>query len=480
MAKIVDSFVKSSNKHASDDVIILSPLDQIMPRFYIHLILCLPAQAFSKEDQTTIFSTLKKGLQKTLAEIPYLGGVVVEDKAKRGGVHIAPGLGVLLRLKDLRYDTDMSYQKMKNSHFPLSNFGDDMKAPVDQLSLESNPPVMAAQVNIVQGGVLLAMGIHHNVMDGAGFATVIQAWATNTKTSFLSSGASGSEAAKPGFLPYSSLDRSSLFKASATAEVDPQVKIKDYPQYKLDLTPPIKDIKDGPTALSTSKPPPMTLAVFYFAASKLAALKYSASPSSSFISTNDALCALLWSSITRARKLPGRSTENHKPLHSRLGLAVNGRGRLSPTLPPSYLGNVILCPSILLPVSTVSKNTELSSIASTIRTAITEMNNDRVQDVITLINALPNVTDLKVAHNSFLGPDLAITSWRDMGLIGLDWGTGMGKVEAVRHPKDGFDGLCIVLPALADGGLEVLVGLENGAMKRLKEDESFMAVAEMR
>ncbi|MCJ1263733.1 hypothetical protein MMC22_003603 [Lobaria immixta] len=446
MSKFVDSFVKSSNKHASNDVIILSTLDQIMPRFYIHLILCLPAQAFSKEDQTTIFFTLKKGLQKTLVEIPYLGGVVVEDKAKGGQVHIAPGLGVLLRLKDLRYDTDMSYQKMKNSHFPMSNFGDDMKAPVDQLSLESNPPVMAAQVNIVQGGVLLAMGIHHNVMDGAGFATVIQAWASNTKTSFLSSGASGNEAAKPGFLPYSSLDRSSLFKASATAEVDPQVKIKDYPQYKLDLTPPIKDLKDAPTALLTSKPPPMTLAV----------------------------------SITRARKLPGRSTENHKPLYSRLGLAVNGRGRLSPTLSPSYLGNVILCPSILLPVSTVSKTTELSSIASTIRTAITEINNDSVQDVITLTNALPNVTDLKGAHNSFLGPDLAITSWRDMGLIGLDWGTGMGKVEAFRHPKDGFDGLCIVLPALADGGLKVLVGLENGAMKRLKEDESFMAVAEMR
>lgn len=480
MAKFVDSFVKSSNKHASDDLVFLSPLDQIMPRFYIHLILCLPAQVSSKEDQTTIFSALKKGLQKTLVEIPYLGGVVVEDKANRNKVHIAPGLGVLLRLKDIRYDTDMSYQKMKNSHFPLSNFGDDMKAPVDQLSLESNPPVMAAQVNIVQGGILLAMGIHHNVMDGAGFATVIQTWASNTKTSFLSNGASGSEAAKPSSLPYSSLDRTSLLKASAPADIDPQVNIKDYPQYKLDLTPPIKDLKDAPTALSTSKPPPMTLAVFYFAASKLAALKYSASSSSSFISTSDALCALLWSSITRARKLPGRSTETHKPLYSRLGLAVNGRGRLSPTLPPSYLGNVIVCPSILLPVSKLSQKTELNSIASTIRTAITEIDNDSVHDVITLINSVPNVTDLKWAHNSFLGPDLAITSWRDMSLIGLDWGTGIGKVEAVRHPKDGFDGLCIVLPALADGGLEVLVGLENGAMEWLKEDESFMAVADLR
>lgn len=481
MAKLMESFVKLSNHQATDDVVNLSPLDQIMPRLYTRLILFLPTQPSSMQDQTFIFSALEKGLQKTVAEIPFLGGVVGEDKHDSGKVHVAPGPGVPFCLKNLEDDSDMSYQKLKDSHFPLSSLGGDIKAPEDMISLGSNPPVMAAQVNIVEGGVLLAIGIHHSAMDGVGFATVVQTWARNTKLNLLLNGLSEDEVANPNSLTYRSLDRNPLMKTSRTADVDPQVKIKDHPQYKLEPTPPPpQETEDAPTAPPTFTLPPMTPTVFYFAASKLAALKSVTIPSSSFISTNDALCALLWSSITRARTLPEDSTGGQEAPSSLLGFAVNGRGRLSPPLTPSYLGNVNLYASARLPISTLSKNTELKNIASAVRTANYELSNDRIQDVIALITSLPNVTDLKPGFNSFLGPDLAITSWRDMGLIGLDWGAGIGKVEAVRIPKVGFDGLCIVLPALEDGGLEVLVGLEDGAMERLKGDESFLAVAEVR
>lgn len=481
MAKAMDYFVKASNDQATDDLISLSPLDQIMPRLYTRLILCLPTKVSSEEDHAIIFSALEKGLQKTLVEIPYLGGVVAEDNDKSGKVHIEPGPGVFLCLKTLGDGADMPYPNLKDSHFPPSRLGGDVKAPGDMVLLGSTPPVMAAQVNIVQGGVLLAIGIHHSSMDAAGFATVLKLWASNTKTSFLSDGPLGDEAAKLNSLPSNSLDRNPLMKASTAADGDPKVKIKEHPQYKLQPTPPPpKETENASTAPPTFALPPMTPTVFYFAAAKLAALKSSINPSSSFISTNDALCALLWSSITRARTLPENITEGQETPSSLLGFAVDGRRRLSPPLPSSYIGNVNIYASARLPTSTLSKNMELGSIASAIRTAITEVDNDRIQDVIALITSLPNVTDLKPGFNYFLGSDLAITSWRDMGLIGLDWGTGIGKVEAVRLPKVDFDGLCIVLPELADGGLEVLVGLEDGAMERLKGDEAFMAVAEVR
>lgn len=64
-----------------------------------------------------------------------------------------------------------------------------------------------------------------------------------------------------------------------------------------------------------------------------------------------------------------------------------------------------------------------------------------------------------------------------MGLAGLDWGDAVGKVQSIRIPKTGFDGLCIVLPALEDGGLEVLIGLEDEAMGMLKGDEGFVRFA---
>lgn len=480
----MDVFVRSSNEKGKDDSVTLSPLDQIMPRLYVRLILCLQPQGSLEEDRAMIFSALEKGLENTLAEIPYLGGVVSGDDDHSGKVRITPGAGVLLHLNNLEDNNDMSYQTLKDSHFSHSSLdteSSNVKALAEILSPESNPPVMVARVNIVKGGLILAIGIHHSVMDAAGFATVLKTWAGHTKTSFLSPGASGDEAAKPNLLPPNSLDRNPLIKASMAAGVDPQVKIKDHPQYKLQPTPPIqKDTKDAPTTPPTFTLPPMTLTVFYFAVSKLAALKLSASPSSSFISTNDALCALLWSSITRARTLPENTAEGRETPSSRLGFAVDGRRRLSTPLPPSYLGNVNIYASTRLPVSTLSKNAELKSIASAIRSAITEIDNDRIQDAIALINSIPNVTDLKPAFNSFLGPDLAITSWRDMELVGLDWGAGIGKVEAVRLPNVAFDGLCVVLPALADGGLEVAVGLESSAMERLKRDEAFLTAAEVR
>lgn len=475
----MDSFVKASNDLATEDLVILSPLDQIMPRVHVPLVLYLPTQVSSEKDHATIFSALEKGLQRTLVEIPYLGGVVGQDKDNSGKVHIAPGPGVLLRLKILGDDTEKSYQNLKDSHFPSL---EGIKAPVEIMPPGSNLPVMAAQVNIIQGGVLLATSFHHSVVDAAGFATVLKTWASNTNKIPHSDGASGDGAAKPNSLPSNSLDKSSLMKALMATEIDPLVRIKKHPQYKLETTPlRSKETKDAPIAPPTFTLPAMTPTVFHFAAPKLAALKFSASPSSgSFISTNDALCALLWSSITQARTLSENATEDQETPSSILGMAVDGRRRLSPALPASYVGNVTIYASARLPISILSQNTELKGIASAIRTAITELDNDHIQDVIALVTSLSNVTELKPDLKRMLGRDLAITSWREMGLIGLDWGARIGKVEAVRLPKGGFDGLCIILPELAEGGLEVLVGLENGAMERLKEDETFMAFAEMR
>lgn len=76
--------------------------------------------------------------------------------------------------------------------------------------------------------------------------------------------------------------------------------------------------------------------------------------------------------------------------------------------------------------------------------------------------------------------DVKETSWRDMGISGLDWGQETGKVERLRILATAVDWFILVLPALKDGGLEVFVGLEAGAMGRLIADEDLRRFAEMR
>lgn len=459
MAKTTDSIVHPHGDKPMEEIIALTPLDQIMPRVYTRLILCIPMLSTSSENQATALASLKKGLSETLTQIPFLSDVLGDEEDGSGRVHIAPGSGVLLRGKDLTEDSHLAYQKLKDAAFPLSSLDGDVLAPVGMMSSEPAPPIMAAQANFVVGGLLLTVCLHHSALDAAGVATVVRTWAGNTKLSGDSK--SGSETLDP--LPSEALNRTPLINNSSSSKVDPNEKIKDFPQYKLTPPPPPPKADDPPPTFTL---PPMTAAIFHFSASALAALKSAATPApptESYISTNDALCALLWHSITKARQLP-------TPTTSMLGFAIDGRKRLNPPLPPTYLGNVNIYAS-------TQTTTDLPPTATQIRTAITSITPTHIQNLTTLISALPLVTALQPAFNSFLGPDLAITSWRDMRLAGLEWGSLIGKVESTRLPGAAFDGLCIVLPELEDGGLEVLIGLEDGAMGRLRGDEEFTKFA---
>ncbi|CAG8717176.1 31795_t:CDS:1, partial [Racocetra persica] len=82
----------------------------------------------------------------------------------------------------------------------------------------------------------------------------------------------------------------------------------------------------------------LTTKIFRFSQDDLKRLRdyYSAGiPNGSWISTNDALVAHFWRTLTRARNLD-LNTEVF------CSIALNGRDRLNPPIPESYCGNVVL------------------------------------------------------------------------------------------------------------------------------------------
>lgn len=457
----------------------LSPLDHIIPRVYIRLILCIPLHSTSPEAQATSLASIKQGLQQTLIQVPFLGGTIAGGNDNGGRIHIAAGPGVMLRSKVLTEDTSLSYAKLRDAQFPLSSLDDNIVSPLGMLPTGSAPPVMAAQTNFVEGGLLLTVCLHHSALDAAGTSTVLKLWAGNAKL-----GLDSMPNAVFASLPPEALDRSPLMGHSSTPDANLREKMIDYPQYKLIPTPPLplpkedKAVQPSPSLYL----PAMTAVLFHFPASALKELKTVASPPSSttfgsHISTYDALCAFLWHSITNARRLP-IATPPDPPATSMVGFAVDGRKRLDPPLPATYLGNAILYGSTGADIAKLTMS-NLPTTASQIRKAITAVDPTFIRNIIGLVSGLPDVTAL-VPGFDMLGPDLAVTSWRDMDLVGLDWGERIGEVESVRIPKIAFDGACIVLPELKDGGLEVIVGLKNEAMDRLKADEDFAKFASVR
>lgn len=480
MTKTVSCMVKSLGSQSEGKIWRLSPLDQIITPLYIRSALCMPAAAPTPKDQETLFQSLQLGLQQTLTQIPFLGGVLRKDNDCSGRLQIASGPGILFRLVDLTDDSSLSYRELRDAHFPSHVFNGDVLAPVGPVPENSGSPVMAAQANFVRYGLLLTVCFHHFAVDAAAVGSVLKAWAENTRWNHDT----GSELKLVEPFPPELLDRTPLFGSGSQ---DPKENIRYYPQYKLlSATTPQTPEKSSNQAEPSAPPtiPPIRSAVLYFSASNLSALKALASPTASsdtsYISTNDAFSALLWSSITKARGLASHHKKDPNPPQSRLLFSINCRKLFDPPVPSSYLGNVIIYSSADQPISVLENPSELSTTASAIRKAVTKVSNHHVQGLISLINSLTTPADLQPNMNCFLGPDLAMTSWRDMGVSGLDWGRGIGKVERLRVLATAFDGIILVLPALEDGGLEVFIGLEAEAMERLIKDEDLLRFVEVR
>jgi len=256
-------------------------------------------------------------------------------------------------------------------------------------------------------------------------------------------------------------------------------------------------------------PPDISTAIFFFPAPALSTLKTLLStflPPSTYISTNDALSALCFACLTHARH-PTPTT----PLD--LAITLDGRRLLSPPLPANWLGNVTLHAQISAPLSSVTPPTipALSALAPRLRERILALDTAYVDN---LVASLSNVEDVSRITPSFIwgrktGEGMLVASWAGQGWYGVQWGAEVGcGCERMRLPKVRFaryNGFCVVFPRVGgvgggkgkgrcegvgmegvgevDGeggkgvenveeeGLEVMVGLERGAMSRLMEME---------
>ncbi|KAF4636114.1 hypothetical protein G7Y89_g1971 [Cudoniella acicularis] len=445
-----DIFPKPSAKQK------LSPLDMNMPRMYgSRWILCFPLSADA--DRVNVYEKLKEGLAHTIASIPWIAGEIgLEDGSdpENNRIKVVEGTGgVEFRCKDLTSILP-SYTKLKKDNFPFSKLTTPLISPLQVL--QASQPVLAAQANFIEGGLLLTVGVHHSVCDAIGLDTILETWALNT--SAVASSRSFSE-----YDPISN-DRMPLSQGHSA-------NIADFPEYMILPTPPTDRTQMGPPAFEM---PPMTSKIFYFSLEHLAGLKTAAKA----YSTNDALCAFFWHHITAARNPNTNASDIEKT--SNILFAVNIRGRTSPPLPPTYLGNASLgAITQRLPITSLKDpESGLAVAAAAIRSAVNNSNTpNRVPLTIGLLSSRPDAQDFKFACHGFLGPDLTSTSWADIGVRKRKWGV-LGKPEGFRMPYEAADGTIAVLPRLEDGGLEVMAALESRAMERMVGSGEFVRFAE--
>ncbi|CZR69033.1 related to trichothecene 3-O-acetyltransferase [Phialocephala subalpina] len=296
----------------------LSALDMNMPRLYgSRWILCFPLLAGI--DKAQAFENLRRGLAHTISSIPWISGDVGPEEGsdpESSRVQVVEGSGgVEFRYKDLT-GVLPSYIELKKDNFTFSKLTTPLISPLKVI--QEPQPVMVAQANFIEDGLLLTVGVHHSVCDGSAFDHILEIWAHNT-------GVTRDSGAYSQYDPVSN-DRTPLCEGLPA-------NIADFPEYVLMPTPPTDPTQMAPP---TFQLPPMTVKIFYLSPEHLTDLKIAAEA----FSTNDAVSAFFWHHMTKARNPSNDPTEDEKT--SAALFAVNIRGRTSPPLPATYLGNALL------------------------------------------------------------------------------------------------------------------------------------------
>ena len=451
---------------AAPQSISLSPMDQAALRVYVQLVLCFPLPGSRPTEHKEIYSKLSIGLARTLSEIPIIGGTIVAEDGDSGRVRIdiAEGYGGKLIRQDFTGKSSglgYSYEELQKEYFPTSLLDPDKLAPLKKVPDYLEPaPVMAAQANFFDDGLILTVCCHHSALDASSIATILKRWAENT-------GADATMKISEELLA-TSIDRAPMMPGQSGATM------ADFPEYKVSNDKP-------PEELLWGSGPGKEYCIFSFSKSHLEELKnLSSQPniSSGRISTNDALSAFLWHHITLARHRRRQNPENSEG-PANLAIAINGRERLSPPLSVNYIGNAVWTCQITLDEDVVT-SPDLYQIAKFIRAATTRLDSDYLKKVIEAISSLPKGTKLTITGFENPAQMLSLSSWAEMGLYDLNW-KDIGQAEAIRlmrFPKGGGIGTGTIYPRLVDQSLEVILGLEPQTMKELKANRDFVKFAE--
>ncbi|KAM0427859.1 hypothetical protein ACHAPT_007318 [Fusarium lateritium] len=429
-------------------------------RIYTQISLCFPVTDPSA--YPTIVDTFNKGLERLSESFPWVAGQVKcfdESEGNTGTFKIIPlDKTPPLVAKDLRDDpTAPTMEGLRTAEFPMSMFDENVIAPRKTLPIgpdysPDNPePVLIFQLNFIEGGLILTVNGQHGAMDMTGQGELIR----------LLSKACRNEPFTEEEIATMNMERKSVvpfLEDIDDAELDSHLENQII---KTPSTPP-----EAPP-----EPASASWAVFSFSNQSLGELKSKASStldaSTPFVSTDDALTAFIWQSVSRVRLARLDPTAN-----TSFSRAVDVRTQVgAPKGYPGLLQNMTYHKDTLQQIA----HEPLGAVASRLRS---ELSRDRLkfrtQAFATKLHQTSDKSIFSLTAGADPSADIMLSSWAKVGCYGLDFGFGLGKPESVRRPRfEPFECLMYLLPKRPDGEVTAAISLRDVDMERLKGDEEW-------
>ncbi|CAI6335557.1 unnamed protein product [Periconia digitata] len=439
-----------------------------------------------------VVSVLNEGLKRLSESFPWVAGQVVHTSSDSDGplkYRIRP-LDSIPKLveKDYTYEpTVPTFEELEDAGFPMSMMSEDVWAPCPTLSgltygtsgsassNDKTAPVMLAQLSFIKGAVVLCINMQHNVCDMMGQSAVM---------SLLTKACRG-EAFSEHDIVLGQKDRTQVVPLIEAGQWNPVDVLGDQlislqrrsEDESATARSPALDVKAA--ELREIQKPQVLGTYFSFRATSLKALKSLATetlPSDrEFISMDDAISALIFQSVLRARG-PRINNEKRSVTFAR---AVDARRYLG--VDPQYPGvlqNMTYTkyhPSDLL-------NAPLGHIAAAMREQIDSSSSDvalRTRALVTFLSQSPeNATNVSFTASLKTDTDIMLSSWAKVPAYDWDFGFGLGAPVAVRRPAFvPVESLMYIMPKDGRGDVSVWMCLRNDDIERLNEDSEWTRFA---
>lgn len=469
---------ETQSHHQIVHTVKLSSLEHCMPRSYIRIVMAYKLPNGPEMDQA--IDKLQKFVRKIVRAKPYLAGKVV-------AVDLLDGRGsrpeIVFTAHDYRYYPAVRVDKLVDDNGQLLKYDklDEAACPPSWLPPEivlkdlkpdvdpkNAAPVFRMQVNVLDGGMVIALYLHHVISDGTGLDLITSGQVLDDQYTFLwrpefaADHDSNLDAALAQFAREKSEVRNLLSQAP-----ERRTNIRQIRAVHLDQPPPPKN-------------PPGRGCIIQISQESIVAMKKDFNKkeetSGKWHTTNSILMALLWRHMIRARRSTVPDIQS-----STLLIPANLRTVVEPNLPQSYFGAAVDCSRAEMDLDTLVQGDadRLFCISQTIREATNQISDAYVKELISFANKANSTIDLADIQASNMdrvnGADMYITSWMEFGTYKHDLGMGIGGPDWVRKPWSRDPGSCIILPRDdRKDYLEAVVQMTNDEMTRLLQDEEFL------
>jgi hypothetical protein len=411
----------------------------------------------SNPDITQLTNVIEAGLTRFTTSFPWVAGRITNT----GRTSTSSGVFKItshksrphLTIKDWRQDGRVpSFGQLAQADAPCSILKEEFFAPVHVNTTagwenEDRSPVLQFQLSIIVDGVVLAIMANHQALDGT----------AQDQLAYLLDKACNNMAYTQEEIRIGNLRRETM--------VEP---------FDSDWQPPIQKPQTLDPASSKRETPNVVehrWTHILFGPSALSALKSEVSRGleTGFVSTDDALTALVWQSLARARteRLPHSA-------FTTIARAVNPRRYLNiPATYPGYINNSAFSTDTLGGLT----RRPLSAIAQELRANIDPASSnfgELTRSIATMMYRAEDKNSVNMFGSLDGGRDLILSSWTSMRGYDFDFGLGLGKPTYFRRmDHQRIPSLAFFLPKKPDGETVLSICLHTDDIACLQRDAAF-------